>query len=209
MKGLLRAGGIALIAGVLLFAGRSWSEPQKPPAPHLRIGLVNMKYVLKNYKKVKFAVNDLKDDEQVEEAIKKLEAAFDQSLKDLAKNRTHNEIMAAIQQQDKHYRELADRQKAAKEAADKMIDQGLVAVYKDIHQAAERYAKAHNLEMVLHYNDVVNENDFYDPTNIHARMRQRACLPLYMAPGLDISKEIVAELNKNVADEKASPADSK
>ncbi len=51
MNGLLRAGGIALILVVLVFAGRSWSEPKKPPLPRTRVALINLSYVIKHYQK--------------------------------------------------------------------------------------------------------------------------------------------------------------
>ena len=62
---------------------------------------------------------------------------------------------------------------------------------------------------MLHYIDAVNEADFNNPMNIMGKMQQRACMPIYMTPGLDISKEIASDLNKTYADEKDAPADSK
>jgi hypothetical protein len=45
------------------------------------------------------------------------------------------------------------------------------------------------------YTEAVDSKDFFNPANIIAKLQNRACIPLYYTPGLDVSKEIVAAMN--------------
>jgi Skp family chaperone for outer membrane proteins len=211
MKGLLSAGGVALVVGVLLFAGRSSSEPQQPAAPQTRIGLVNLTYVIKNYKKIVTYTKEMKAEmAELDQTFKKRFDEISELSKKLTdKNLSDKERAEIAKQLDELQHELDDTKNKAKEDISKKTDKQMVTIYKEIHQAAERYAKAHDLELMLHYIEAVSEDDFYNPQNILLKIQQRGCFPLYTSPGLDVSKEIVAELNKNLADEKVSPADSK
>jgi Skp family chaperone for outer membrane proteins len=90
---------------------------------------------------------------------------------------------------------LEDDQEEARRKLTKLTDEQTIALYKRVREAATRYARANDLELVLHYNDATAPADLDIPANIHRKMQAPGCTPLYAAPGIDISKEIVAVLN--------------
>ena len=61
--------------------------------------------------------------------------------------------------------------------------------------AAQRYAVAHNFEAVFHYQDATTQQDYYSPYMIARKVQSPSLMPIYQAPGLDISYEIVMTLN--------------
>ncbi len=95
-------------------------------------------------------------------------------------------------------RDLEDNTTDAKNGLTKKSDDMVVILYKEVHSAAQRYAKAHDLELVLHYNDADDKTEpasFWSSANVARKMQAGACVPLYIAPGMDISLEIVAAMN--------------
>jgi Skp family chaperone for outer membrane proteins len=63
MKSWPRVGGVCLILGTLALAGRSWSDSKPaPPAPRTRVAVLNLNYVIKNYKKFNTYQEQLKQD---------------------------------------------------------------------------------------------------------------------------------------------------
>jgi Skp family chaperone for outer membrane proteins len=204
MKRLLGGGGVVLVLALLLVAGRSSSEPQKPPAPHTRVGLINLSHVLKKYEKVNDYTAEMKErfsqfekeqkerKERIGELSKK---AQDSDLSDEEREQAKAELK-------KLQREMEDSDDKMKALKAKMADKQMFTVYSDLHKATERYAKAHDLELVLHYIDAVKEEEFFDPRNVQSKFQQRSCMPVYVAPGLDISAEIVNALNDDYKAEK-------
>src|SRR5262249_43272033 len=92
-------------------------------------------------------------------------------------------------------REIEDNKRDAQKAITKKQTDMLKIVYGDVQDAAIRYARAHNFEMVLHYNDMITREDYTSVGNIVRKMEQSACIPLYWAPGMDISMQVVESLN--------------
>ncbi|HEY7428872.1 MAG TPA: hypothetical protein VH682_31870, partial [Gemmataceae bacterium] len=56
-----------------------------------------------------------------------------------------------------------------------------------------------------HYNDAVTPEDFMSPQNIARKLNTGALMPLYAAPGMDISQEVVNMLNYNLRPSTAAP----
>ena len=52
--------------------------------------------------------------------------------------------------------------------------------------------------MVLHYNDAVTQEDYNSEVNISRKMQAGALMPIYMAPGVDVSMDIVKALNASM-----------
>ena len=77
----------------------------------------------------------------------------------------------------------------------KKSDDQMTIIFRDVQDAAQRYAIAHNFEMVLNYTDATTTADYYGAPNIASKLQTRACMPLYMTPGLEISYEVVLALN--------------
>jgi Skp family chaperone for outer membrane proteins len=92
-------------------------------------------------------------------------------------------------------REREDNSASAKEELGKRSDAQMVQLYKEVMDAAQRYAVAHNFELVLHYNDALTNEDYWSPANVMRKMQAGACMPLYAMPGMDISTPVVQTLN--------------
>jgi Skp family chaperone for outer membrane proteins len=204
MKGLLYAGGVAVVLGALLFAGRSWSEPQKPAAPRSRIAVVNMGYVLKNYKKVEAYTAEMKETYKKFDDTMKAKKNEIEARNKLVKDpeSTPEQKEAALKEIIKIQQEMEDLNNELKKSFNERNEKEMVVVYGDIRLAAERHAKAHDLELVVTYIDAVNEADRDSPRNVIDKMMARPCFPLYVGPGLDISADITDALNNAYAAEK-------
>ncbi len=56
---------------------------------------------------------------------------------------------------------------------------------------------AHGFDLVVHYNDVPADSaEFFSPVNVSRKIQAGAFIPLYIAPGMDITQEVVTALNE-------------
>jgi Skp family chaperone for outer membrane proteins len=186
-----------LALGAVLYAGRLWAQQTAPaaPAPRTRIALLNLTYVLKNYEKFKTFQEEIKkafEPFQKKDQAKKAEAEVLTKEAQTANETRREEIarqLKAIQ------REVEDNNAAAKQYLGKKEGEQMKILYLDIMDIAGRYARAHDFELVLHYNDATTQEDFLSIPNIFRKLQAGALMPLYAVQGLDISKEVVGALN--------------
>jgi Skp family chaperone for outer membrane proteins len=193
MKGLLRAGSVCLILGALLLAGRSWSETKKEARrPRSRIALLNLSHVIRNYDKFK----------NYQKAMKAAVAPFSAKEKairaELEKLNKEEFEVARTARRGALQQELEDLKNKFQTTMARKQGKQLKTLYKDIQEAARRYAQAHDIELVLHYNDASDKKDYWSEANVARKMQAGACMPLYAADGLDISKEILTMLNEKL-----------
>jgi Skp family chaperone for outer membrane proteins len=197
-------GSVVVAVAVLVGAGRLWAEgkdkkPAKPADSGTRIALVNLTYVVKNYEKYK----------HFQEDIKKVLAPFQETEKELRKEaeglskqitpNTPAEERTEIEGKLKDLqRQLEDNNAKAKRVLSKKSDEQLKIIYADLTEAAQRYAVGHNFDLVLHYNDATTKEEILSSQNIARKIQTGALVPLYAAPGMDISVELVKNLNENV-----------
>jgi Skp family chaperone for outer membrane proteins len=194
----IAAGVLVLSVGVYL-STKLWAQtPTAPQAPRAqtRIGLLNVGYVIMNYKKVETFKNEMKAyytscDDTMKKKSQELEARKKQ-LTDPTLTAQQDAIKKEI---TKLQREMEDLNAEVKKKMNEQGDQQTVIIYREMKDAASRYAVAHGLDMVMTYIDAVNEADFFNPMNVIGKMQQRACTPLYYDPSMDISKDIVIMLN--------------
>ena len=198
MRKLLGAGSVVLVVVGLVAAGRLWSHEKMPPArPDTRVGLINLTSVISNYNMYKAYKEDLKKQYQpYDDKIKELKEQVEALKKDYD---AADPLSPKREEVEKSLKKLqADMEKvnedAKKEFAPKAQDQ-MVLIYREVQATCERYAKAHDLEMVLQYNEPLDAKDYYSPANVERKMGAGALIPLYMAPGLDLTEEITAALN--------------
>ncbi len=97
-------------------------------------------------------------------------------------------------------REMEDNNLKAKKTIGKKSDDEMKTLYTDVQAAANRYAVAHGLDLVLHYNDATNEADLLSTQNI-GKLNLGALMPMYAASGIDISKDLVELLNQSMQQE--------
>jgi Skp family chaperone for outer membrane proteins len=200
MKDLFRVGCMLLVLGALVVVGRSWSEPPKAaPSPRTRIGLVNLAHVVKNYKKYKANQEEMKAEvEPFEKRDKLYQARIEELSKQLKDPNTGADKVLEIDTTlKKMLHEREENSNAAKKIIGKKNEEQMVAIYKELRDASQKYARAHDIELMLHYNDTLSDDPDHDiPMNVARKVQSGACMPLYAAPGIDVSKAILVILNE-------------
>jgi Skp family chaperone for outer membrane proteins len=199
-------GALALAASVYV-GGTLWAQqagapvattpPSAAPQPHTRIAFVNLAYVLKNYVKVNALTDDMKKNFTEFEAKAKGKKAQMEQLDTenqnpqtaQAKREANMESMKQLK------RDIEDINAQAKKILGDKSDANTVTLYREIQDAASRYAMANNFEMVLQFSDAFTETDYNSPMNIMSKMQTRACLPMFYQGGNDISMQVVTNLN--------------
>jgi Skp family chaperone for outer membrane proteins len=196
---MFRAGCVVLVLSALGFVSRSWSEVTKqPPAPRSKVAMVNLMQVIKNYKKFTAFQEDIKSEI---EPFQKRDKEYKTQIEDLAKDLKDGELTADAREEieaklRKLRNKMEDNSEKAKKLLSKSNDKQMLTLYKEVHKAVGDYAKAHDLELVFHYNDAAEDSDeYWTPANVARKMQAGSAMPVYMAPGLDITKEIIKILN--------------
>jgi Skp family chaperone for outer membrane proteins len=210
-KTLLAVGGV-LALGVLCYVDRlSGQTPQSnypsqpaaaPAEPQTRIALLNLTYVIKNYKKYQNFNEEIKG---LVEPFQKTDVALRQELESLGKQAetlTGPGQSSARENLERKARELKrrmeDNQAEFKLKMGARSDDEMKILFTDVYQAAQGYANAHGFELVLHYNDATTEADWLSAQNIGRKLNTGALMPLIVTGKLDISKDILNLLNANM-----------
>ncbi len=207
MKKTVFAVGGFLALGVLCWSGRSWADPQTaqptqaPQAtPRTRIALINLTYVIKNYHKYKNFQEEIKTVFQPFEGTHQQLRKEAEELQKQVTPTTSPEKKAEIEHKLKDLqRKAEDSQQEAKLVLGRKSDDQMKIIYQDVTDAAARYAASHEFDLVLHYNDATNEADYHSPMNIGRKIQTGALMPVYAAPGMDISVDVVNMLNYKVS----------
>ncbi len=205
MKRLLGVGMLCLLLGLSVLVGRLGSQPRPNEGPRTRIALINLGVVFKNSARV----NDYN------EANKALLQPYQEKAKDLQQQiEAHTKALAQKDLPDdirsQHETNLKTRQRAMEDLTNEIKvvftrknDQLVGTVYKEILDAAERFAKAREFDLVMHYSDVASDApDFFSAAHVNRRIQSGSPVPLYVAPGNDITKDVTASLNEKYRLEK-------
>jgi Skp family chaperone for outer membrane proteins len=169
--------------------------------PGTRVALLNLKYVVMNYKKWTRFTDKLKGEyKRYESRVNEINARMDR-LKKEEEAATDPDEKAKIGKRAKKLKqqaqELADE---AKEELGKKESAELVVIYKEITQVVTEYARENDLDLVMHFNDAINDAEMVSPQNIQRKMVTGPATPLYMKPGaIDISGPILERLNDRYA----------
>jgi len=210
MRAVLWMGSIVMASVAVLGASRLWAESkEKKPAPRTRIGLVNLTYVIKNYDKYQQFQIEMKklvqpSQRRHEELQSKLEAlhkqAADASLVPAAgEDRDEKAKKEALEKQAKDIqRQMEDNKAEIQLKLSKRSDDELKIIYKDIREATQGYATTHDLDLVLHYNDAITQEDYVSAQNIARKLNTGALMPLYSKEEMDISQDLVTLLNQKM-----------
>ncbi len=204
--------GIAVYVTTQLFAQAP--PPAAPVAPaqprplQTRIGIVNMVVILKDYKKFQTIEQPIREKSKFYE--QKLEG-YRQELNKMKMDYNQPSTTQAMKEAiDKRAREVTQKaqgeEEDAKKELAKMQGEAAVQIYKEVKSAVDRFALQYGFEAVFFYNDAVTESDLVHPANVQRKLMQPACLmPMFITPGMDISKAIVDNLNASYAPTAAAP----
>jgi Skp family chaperone for outer membrane proteins len=196
--------GVAAYVGGRLFAQQQPVGGAVRPASATRgtrVAILNLKYVVTNYKKWTAFQDEYKAqykvyEEKVQAKNKTLEA-YKQALAkpelDAATREKYEKDGKTLQ------REMQDIADEAKNTLGKKESDQLVIIYKEVAQAVSQFATANDLDLVLHYNDATTPEEMSSAANIHRKMGSGPCTPVYYKPGeVDISLAILQMLNQKL-----------
>ncbi|MCS6852864.1 MAG: OmpH family outer membrane protein [Gemmataceae bacterium] len=179
------------------------------PAPlRTRIALVNMLHVLKHYKKAQAFQEQLAQEtrnldkqylEPIRAQITKLRADY-QTTQDPARRDQIERESRKLQL------ELQEKEEDAKKTLTKKQGDWTVQLYMEIEDTVRTFAKTYDIELVLFYTDPTNPAEPYNPATIQRKLLMGAAMPLYAAPGMDISDAIVSMLNQRFPVQASNPA---
>jgi Skp family chaperone for outer membrane proteins len=184
-------------AGTPAKSGASAAAPQ----PQCKVAVLNLSYVIKNYKKWTTFQGEYKAKlETYDAALKTMKGQLDLKQEEMKKADAGMKEQLDKQMRDIQ-RAMQDKTDDGKKALADMEAKQFSTIYKDVQDMTTRYAKSRGIEIVMHYNDGTTEAEINNPMNIGRKMGQGACFPLYTAPGVDISQDVLAYLNQAVASE--------
>jgi Skp family chaperone for outer membrane proteins len=204
-KTVFVAGGF-LALGLLCYAGRLWADPQTAQptqapqaAPRTRIALINLTYVIKNYLKYKNFQEEIKGVfapfQGTQEQLRKEAEELNKSITPASSPEKKADVERKLKDLQ---RKAEDTQAEAKLVLGKKSDDQMKIIYLDVVEAAQRYAASHEFDLVMHYNDATTPEDYHSAMNIARKIQTGALMPLYAAPGMDISVDVVNMLNYNL-----------
>src|SRR5262249_17039963 len=137
---------------------------QGPRPLQTRIGLINMTRVVKGSKRFQTLQADL--GARMKQAQDKLEGLTKQVRQYQAAASDPATLARRVDeyadQVSRLQREIEDEQQRAKRAMNKLEGDAVTTIYREVEDVARRLAQARGLELVLFYNDVVTEADFYN-----------------------------------------------
>jgi Skp family chaperone for outer membrane proteins len=179
----------------------SYSQPQTQAAPlQSKIAIVNIYQVIKNYKKYQGFEADIKTKStNVQHDLENKKAQVVSYQKEMEKAETpptkRDEYEREIKRIQREMQDTVDdaKQKLTKEEYDEMVK-----TYREVSDAVEVYARAYGIELVLQYGDGVGSEKF-QPPHFQARLNNRACIPIYVDPRMDITGPITTMLNQKFA----------
>jgi Skp family chaperone for outer membrane proteins len=180
---------------------------EKKPAPRTRIAFFNLTYVVKNYDKYKEFQEEIKKyiepyqkrDAELREQLKELRSRARRSSLVPAKgeDRDEKEKKEELEEKAKKIqRKIEENSEKIKKKLAQKNDNEIKNIYLSVTSAAQEYAKSHDLDLVLHYNDATTEQDFLSVPNIARKMNATAFIPVYFKPSMDISQDLASILNK-------------
>ncbi len=186
MRRSLQVGGMVLILGTLVLVGHLASAPKQTPTPRTRIALINLAQVFKGYHKVTAYANESKKLlEPYQEKAKELKEQIEAHAKALEDKTLPEETRKEHERKRKlRERKMEDLANEAKELYTKKNEAQMLIVYKEVMAEAHRYAKAHDIDLVMHYNDVPADNpEYWKAGNVARKIQAGATIPMYDGAG--------------------------
>jgi Skp family chaperone for outer membrane proteins len=192
----LAAVGVAVPLASYLRAQTPGSETA--PA-QTKVGLVNLSAVIQGYAKFKLFQQELKDlAKPYQESDDKLKKQLDGYVA-FINNPTNPE---AKRQECEGWKLTVTRQREDnlndfKKKLEAKRNEQVVQLYKEVEEAVQKYAGPNGFHVILQYNDSTKAEDRNSATYLQFKLERSggACMPIYIAGGLDITNAIVANLN--------------
>ena len=167
-----------------------------------RIAVVNLRLVLKNYKKFKNAQEDIK--RKIEQAQKEFKPLEDQVTIKQARLKVPDISNAEREQVERELKKLVTEGKDKQEEIGKAIrnyeGEVSVQIFKEIESAVNLVATHNAIELVLTYNDFNKDEtaNFYNPSNVQQKLMTGPMMPMYVDSRMDITDMVTKMLNDKV-----------
>jgi Skp family chaperone for outer membrane proteins len=166
-----------------------------------RVGVVNIWTVVKNYKRTEVLRAELqgivkKYDDELAATKKALEGRKAQlASDDLVK--LDEPAKKAIEKEIRRLQSiLTERGEEMREELIKRESEQAVGVFHDIEDTIRLVAVSKGMELVSVYGDTPDLKDRNLPANLARKINSSASIPLYTAPGVDLTEEVVKCLNE-------------
>jgi Skp family chaperone for outer membrane proteins len=190
--------------GLAMYVGQLWAQTggaraPAAPEPKTKVALFNLSYVIKNYEKFKAFQEEMKTAAapyQTKDSAYKTEG--EKLVKDLQQPTTTADQRDKIEKRLGELKHLVEVNKTdANKALAKKYEEQMRILYFDIRSVVEKVAHSRGFEMVLHFNDAVDQKDYWSAQNIGRKMQAGALMPMYWAGTLEISGDVVTTLNSS------------
>jgi Skp family chaperone for outer membrane proteins len=201
----------AVVLGAAIYVGALWANPPaRPAAGSVKVGLVNITYVMKYYYKYKSYTDDLKQSmSKFQDNDTKWRKTGESLAKERADAKTTDSRKEAIDRELKLLeRQIEDNKNEAQKLLIKKNEEQMKLLYSDVRDQVSRYAQANGFDMVFHYHEPLEDVEFSSAQNIARKLNVGALVPMYWSKSLDISQQVVISLNRN-APQPAAPAGRK
>ena len=170
------------------------------PPLRTRIAIINLQQAIKQYRKwsdFEQTYKNLYNQYNAEFERKKTSGvALKSQLEKATDDATRDNIQKQLKELDRQVQDLGE---TAKKQLGKMRDDQAVQIYHEVEEAVKYYARAYDIELVLHFNDAVVPADLYQPLNIERKLQTGACMPMYVAQGMNITDIISRMLNDHLS----------
>ncbi|HXG10888.1 MAG TPA: OmpH family outer membrane protein [Gemmataceae bacterium] len=196
--------GLMSVGAAVYVGSRLWAQQGTPgaapvPAPvRTPVRVINMSKVVKKYNRWINFQNEYRElyKREYEQKIEKLKGELQVHTAKLQDSKTPEaERTTAEKEVRRIQRQMQEISDDAKQTLGKKEADMIVIIYKEIEEAVQQFARASAVELVMHYNDATEEPDLHSTANIHRKLSYGGCVPLYIAPGMDISDHIIQFLN--------------
>ena len=200
-KAWIIAAGMLVLGGAIYVSSHLMADPPAASrAPQTRIALCNLSAVIKGYKKYQNFQTEIKGEvEKFQAKDKEIRKNIDSCVKAIQDPATATDKKAEYEKWLTAYKhQLEDNTAEGKAVLGKKSDDQMVILYKEVREVAQRYAASQGIELVLHYNDADEKGEpaiFSSPANVARKMQAGACMPLVIAPGMDITDTLIGMLN--------------
>ena len=199
-KTLFVMAALAATAGMGLFG--TWVSAQNvtpaaaPSKPTMKVGIINLNMVLKEFKKANVMGESLiKQAQEKETQVKARE-------EDLQKKGIEAQKMTDPTQRDTRLRELQQLQLSlqnevvdSKKAFAKMQSDMAQDVYSNLMQVIDSIARTQGLELVLTYPDITDPKERGKSADAFRILANQSAMVAWKHPGLDVTDSVIATLN--------------
>ena len=202
-KAIVATASVAVV-GALIYVGGLWAQssvpsvPAKPAAaPRTKIALLNLTYVVSYYHKYQAYKEEMKAiAKPYEDQIKGKQAEGEAMRKEATNPATPAARVEELQKQAKILqREMEDISNDAKTKLAKKAEGQMVELYKEVLEAAQRYAVSHDFDMVMQYNEPIEKDAYYAAPNVERKMGAGALIPMWYSKENEISYDVMNALN--------------